>query len=383
MKISRNHYVLLGWMCMILFSCKEIPHSVYPRIDLAEYSKHQWTIWGDGKHYSGLGSVYLHKTSDITPNDVKDIKIYQQKVFLLTSTGSLMRFDLRSGQKESHYREKIHSFDIDTVHQHVYALAEGQKSIYKYDFQKDSLLSVKDLEHTGHEYDGCLYLSEGNLLFPTNNYPNGIYVVVNTNTGKLRSFQSIPMRISQYVSLPDTFQLKSYVTGVSERGVLYKHLLNDTIFVWDKERFIPFAISYTNGEGIAHKEATFFQKEQLFINNQMLAMMHLDKVNDVWLVNYKHKYQRKDKEWYSVASALLNEDFSVREMDDYIFCLEKKKIVVNPHYPYYVDKERKGLYQLYRKEAHPNDAMGQTVEVFEHMANHADPNDLILCFFNI
>lgn len=49
-----------------------------------------------------------------------------------------MRFDLRSGQKESHYREKIHSFDIDTVHQHVYALAEGQKSIYKYDFQKDS-----------------------------------------------------------------------------------------------------------------------------------------------------------------------------------------------------------------------------------------------------
>ena len=383
MKISRNYYVLLGWMCMILFSCKEIPYSVYPRIDIAEYSKHQWTVYGDGKHYSGLGAVYLHKTSDITPNDVKDIKIYQQKVFLLTSTGSLMRFDLRSGQKESHYREKIHSFDIDTVHQHVYALAESQKSIYKYDFQKDSLLSVKELGHTGHEYDGCLYLSEGNLLFPTNNYPNGIYVVLNTNTGKLRSFQSSPKRISQYVSLPDTFQLKSYVTGVSERGVLYKHLLNDTIFVWDKERFIPFAISYTNGEGIAHKEATFFQKEQLFINNQMLAMMHLDKVNDVWLVNYKHKYQRKDKEWYSVASALLNEDFSVREMDDYIFCLEKKKIVVNPHYPYYVNKERKGLYQLYRKEAHPNDAMGQKVEVFEHMTSHADPKDLILCFFYI
>ena len=151
---------------------------------------------------------------------------------------------------------------------------------------------MKELGHTGHSYDGCSYLSEGNLLFPTNNYPNGIYVVLNTNTGKLRSFQSRPKRISQYVSLPDTFQLKSYVTGVSERGVLYKHLLNDTIFVWDKERFIPFAISYTNGEGIAHKEATFFQKEQLFINTQMFAMMHLDKVNDIWLVNYKYKYKK-------------------------------------------------------------------------------------------
>lgn len=66
---------------MILFSCKEIPHSVYPKELIPPDIPNINGLFGEMKYYSGLGSVYLHKTSDITPNDVKDIKIYQQKFF--------------------------------------------------------------------------------------------------------------------------------------------------------------------------------------------------------------------------------------------------------------------------------------------------------------
>lgn len=380
-------FLLKGILCnlvlaILFLSCQKQERSQYPVIDIAKYSEHLWGVWGDGKYYTGLGTVYLHQTNNLTPDDVKEMKIYRQKVYLLTSAGSLMRFDLKSGQKECHYTGRFKSFDIDTLKRHIYALDKNQEFLYTYSCLEDSFFIRKNISSLGYNYESCIYLSDEKVLLTTNYYPNGTYIITNMRNGNLQQHAVAPKHKSKYTLLPDTFQLKAYTTGICERGVLFKHLLNDTIFIWEKDRFSPFLLCNTSGKGIMHKEAVLWMEEQLFQNNEMLALLRMDEVNDTWFVNYKHKITRKGNEWYLNSLALLKKDFALREMNNYIFCLEKKKIVVNPRFPYFVDKERKGLYQIYRKEAHPFHNMGNEVEVLDYMKTHISSDDLILCYFN-
>lgn len=373
--------ILLGLISSLLLSCKEEKSLIYPTIDVVECAKHVWGIWGDGKYYNGLGAIFLHETSHLVPDDVKELKVYRQKVYLLTSVGELKRFDLKTGQEELLYLGKIETFDVDTLQQCIYALDKEQKYLYKYDCMKKDMLSRRSVEVKEYPYDGLACLPGGQILLLINSYPNGMYVLVDYEVGTFHVCSMGYKYKSKYTLLPDTFQLKAYVTGVCEQGVLYKHLLNDTVFVWDKEKFKPYALCCMDGEGVTYQEATFFRDEKLFKRNNMLALTHFDRVNNLWFVGYKSKYERMGKERYNTALALLNEDFSICESNDYIFCLDKKRVVMNRRYPYFVDKERKGVFQIYRKEAHPNHAMGQKVEVFEYLKNHKNPNDLILCYF--
>ena len=73
-----------------------------------------------GKFYQGFGATYLENTSECTPEDVRKMEIWKDKVYILVKD-KLVRYNVRQGKEELCYNNpqdySVKSFDLDTLKQ--------------------------------------------------------------------------------------------------------------------------------------------------------------------------------------------------------------------------------------------------------------------------
>ena len=94
--------VLLG-LSTLLYSCKEETNTL-PSLVFSEYTKSKFVYFDcdAGKFFQRFGATYLENTSECTPEDVRKMEIWKDKVYILVKD-KLVRYNVRQGKEELCY----------------------------------------------------------------------------------------------------------------------------------------------------------------------------------------------------------------------------------------------------------------------------------------
>ena len=367
-------WILLG-LSTLMYSCKKETNTL-PSLVLSEYTKSKFTYFDcdAGKFFQGFGAAYLENTSECTPEDVRKMEIWKDKVYILVKD-KLVRYNVRHGEEELCYNNpqdySVKSFDLDTLKQELYWIDGTNNELYKYEMQKDSVLQHFPLPNEA--WDHCVCLSNDKILLTTRNYPNNIYYIFDSTNGATQKFQQNIVKKASNRTFPDTLGLSANMTGHDADGVLFKSLLNDTVYQWNGKRFIPKFFCDTDNEGLTYKKRK--DNSVSFKDNDMMTLTSLNQVGNWYFLGYKKKIQ--NGKFYYSGMNLLNRNLSLANESDMAFYITGKTIQLWPKYPYFPNKERTSHFQIYREGA----SILPPAEIPDHMKGHNNPNDLILNYF--
>ena len=358
-----------------MYSCKEETNTL-PSLVFSEYTKSPFVHFDcdGGKFYQGFGATYLENTSECTPEDVRKMEIWKDKVYILVKD-KLVRYNVRQGKEELCYNNpqdySVKSFDLDTLKQQLYWIDGTNNELYKYEMQKDSVLQHFPLPNEA--WDHCVCLSNDKILLTTRNYPNNIYYIFDSTNGATQKFQQNIVKKASNRTFSDTLGLPLNMTGYDADGVLFKSLLNDTVYQWNGEQFIPKFFCDTDNEGLTYKKGK--DNAVSFKDNDMIALTNLDHVGKWYFLGYKKKIQ--NGKFYPSGMKLLNRNLSLADESDMGFYITGKTIQLWAKYPYFPNKERTSHFQIYTEGA----PILPPAEIPVHMKDHNNPNDLILNYF--
>jgi hypothetical protein len=316
-------WILLG-LSTLMYSCKKETNTL-PSLVFSEYTKSPFVYFDcdGGKFYQGFGATYLENTSECTPEDVRKMEIWKDKVYILVKD-KLVRYNVRQGKEELCYNNpqdySVKSFDLDTLKQELYWIDGTNNELYKYEMQKDSVLQHFPLPNEA--WDHCVCLSNDKILLTTRNYPNNIYYIFDSTNGTTQKFQQNIVKKASNRIFPDTLGLPLNMTGYDADGVLFKSLLNDTVYQWNGEQFIPKFFCDTDNEGLTYKKGK--DNAVSFKDNDMIALTNLDHVGKWYFLRYKKKIQ--NGKFYPSGMKLLNRNLSLADESDMGFYITGKTI---------------------------------------------------------
>ena len=339
--------VLLG-LSTLMYSCKKETNTL-PSLVFSEYTKSPFVYFDcdGGKFYQGFGATYLENTSECTPEDVRKMEIWKDKAYILVKD-RLVRYNVRQGKEELCYNNpqdySVKSFDLDTLKQQLYWIDGTNNELYKYEMQKDSVLQHFPLPNEA--WDHCVCLSNDKILLTTRNYPNNIYYIFDSTNGTTQKFQQNIVKKASNRIFPDTLGLPLNMTGYDADGVLFKSLLNDTVYQWNGEQFIPKFFCDTDNEGLTYKKGK--DNAVSFKDNDMMALTSLNQVGNWYFVRYKTKLQ--NVKFYYSGMKLLNR-ICLLQMDPiWHFTLPERQYSFGPNIHIFPIKKEQVIFKSTERE---------------------------------
>lgn len=227
----------------------------------------------------------------------------------------------------------IKAFDIDTLNRNIMTLYEDKVNFY----DKNGNL-IKNIHINKEEsYASCLFYDSNKIALISDKVPNLVYSIIDTSGVILHTVKSTNNPKKEF-----RLNIPSYCIGIDSNTILYKNVLNDTIYRLVNNKFEP----YLFGEIGKHK--LIYKGKDKFKENARFKVLNIWHINNYWFIQYNYWFKFKGKFMNWTGRAILDKGLNVidSDRDSYI---KGRKIYLDPKLDMFVNKENTTFYQVYKK----------------------------------
>lgn len=306
-----------------------------PEIDFIKIYKSKIKVYDTNMiFFKEWGNICIKKELDFDENLIKDIKVYKDLMYILTVSNVIKCYYSKTGLLKNEYTlaDSIIDFDLDTLNMNLSILTSASLSLFN---DKTLLIRQINLKKT-NSFSRCIFVDKKILLI-SNSLPQCYYLLLDS----ICDYNN--MKFDLYESNSSNQIIKPlFFVGNDHHSILYKNILNDTIYRFDKDRFIPF-IKCSIG-----KFKIMLKQNEKYKDNARFRVLNMWHINNYWFVSYTYRmnYNKKKIDWNGLA--ILDNDFKIIE-SDFDSYLIGKSIYFDGKQILYINKENNTFYQIYKQ----------------------------------
>lgn len=304
-------------------------------VDLMKIYKSKIKVYDTNMMYFiKWGSVNIKKESDLNETLIKDIKVYKDYLYILTISNVIKCYSSETGVLMNEYilDDSIIDFDLDTLNMNLLVLNSTSLSLYN---DKAELIRLVDIEKF-NSYSRCAFV-ENKILLISSLLPQCDYLLLDTigDNNIIISASYKSNSISQLIK-------PLFFIGNDHNSILYKNILNDTIYRFENNKFIPHIKSSIGKYGIIPKRNGIYKDNERF---RVLNMWH---INNYWFLQYTYRltYNKKKIDWTGLAVMDNNFNLLKADYDSYVI---GHSIYFDGKLALFTNKENDTFYQVYEK----------------------------------
>lgn len=369
----RMKKALVFFLCLYCFAaCK--PEKTLPFLDIERMQADNCDLLDDSPGYQimNYGASFLDSTFRFQPDEIGKMMVYGGNLYLLAK-GELRCYEFPSGKLTLRFRSPhpVISFALDTLDGSLYALDTEQAELLR--FSSDGIKQGGMPLDKSYGYRDISCLGDGRLLLTTDGFPDPYLF-------RIPAFGQSPVRLlspkkeRERQLLPDSLACPLEVIGRGGNGLLYKYLLNDTLYMLKGDSCRPL---FTCEMG--NKKVRLGNKKQLLKENDRLCITGIWETKDYWWIQYRCNILVKEIRYRYTSMGILYKNLSIKE-SGYTFFIPDQTIVMNTRKPLYMNEEGTCFVQVYNPEDHLKDGKR---ELPFNLEQDRDSGNLILNYFYI
>ena len=384
-------YTLLGSLLCLLLSCSEPP--TLQEIDLKRLIDLEIAVFHlPEQNFSPFGSMFLEQTEGVSPGEVKQLLLFEDKVYILYAQ-ALHSFDFASGTRNPQFAPEdgaweIVDFDIDSLQQRIYAIDGKQQKLLCLDMQgREQFAMALSPEH---EYYHLRIIDSEHLLLTINSMPVAVSQIVNLPQKSLRTLEhpvknSFTLNAEQLQSLKQVAPL--YLFSRSGEGLLAKYIFNDTIFRYTAQDREPVFYTAMNSGKLQWEKGP-----KLFKNNKQAALYGLWRIwDDQWLCKVRQKKDNRIFPFLVLCDTLMTPYEKNPSMDHpenglmWENANTRQYFWINGNTDMFVDEDKRIIFTLVEYDAKRTVAMDKKIvlKLPDNLVNHPNKKELMLCYYKL
>lgn len=333
MKQTKMNKIGILFFLICLIACKEKEKDTLPEIDFTQICQAKLKVYEtDMAFYKEWGNIYLDEDSSFVADDIKDIKVYKDTIYILTHSNTLRLYS-HSGTLSRKYENmgNISCFDLDTLHKNIIVLNDEGISFINQSGICTKKVNIPDAK----KYTKC-FIHKNKVVSVANSLYKCQYLLLDTLSMHLESIVDDTKKSKIKIENTPLFCI-----GKDGKYHLYKNILNDTVYKWNNNQFEPFFKIEMGKYGLKERGSKLK-------NNEQLKVLNIFHINNYWFLQYHYrlKYKGEFIDWNGLSIwdntfQLINADF-----DSYI---PEESIYLNGELDLYLSKDNTTLYQVYKK----------------------------------
>lgn len=217
-------------------SCKQSDNKDLPVLDMDKVLDNEIIAIDNGFHnYWKAESNFLKNSSLFNPNDIRNVKCYQNDLVLLFPE-EFLHYDLATGDLLFRYQSSepadFIDFTFEPSTQCAFILDNKSSQVIKLSANGIKLKS-QQLNKT-YTYAFIKQLGDGVFLVPKQTIPSAAFVTVDFNKNEVKEYTFPDAEQTQIIpSGSDSIWVKYplYVADETRDGVMLKYLFNDNVFL--------------------------------------------------------------------------------------------------------------------------------------------------------
>lgn len=319
----------------LLLSCSKKTDTI-PVIDLKKIYLSKLKIYYDSmKYYDFWGIININKGEFINEDNINDIKIFNNHIFIQCTNNKIYQYNAENGSMIKEFNTNSNSpllsFDIDTTNMNI-ALLDADKLII---YDKNSSL-VKNINLDKHNYTTCQYIDNNKVILISNHVPEIVYSTIDIKDNIITTIDSNKKNELK-------LNTKSHCIGKDSNILIYKNILNDTIYKFINNKFEPYI------KGDIGKYKIIYKGEKQLNKNAIFRILNLWHINDYWFIQYNYSFKFKGKNINYTGLAIYDNKFNMLEsdVDSYI---NGQCLYLDSTLDMFVNKENNTFYQVYKNK---------------------------------
>ena len=363
--------VSLLWLSCF-WACKQ--ERTLPFLDIERMQALDCEVLDDSPGYMimNYGASFLDSTFCCRPDETGKMVVYADHLYLLAK-GELRCYEFPSGRLDLRFpsSRSFASFTLDTLDGSLYALDTELAELLR--FSSDGKeQGVMPLDKS-YSYRDISCLGEGQLLLTTDGFPDpSIFRIPAFGQPPVRFLS--PEKERERWLLLDSLACPLEVTGRSENGLLYKYLLNDTVYLLKGDSCSPLFTCE-----LGKKKVRLGDRKQLLKDNDRFCVTGIWETKDYWWIQYRCNILVKNIFYRYTSLGILNKDLSIKN-SGYTFFIRDQIISLQTRKPLYMNEEGTCFFQIYNPEDHLKEGK---LELPANLEKDWDSGNLILNYFYI